>query len=467
MEEYAFIDMHIHTEHSRKEPVRQTVKDLLEKLEVMAEEKGKPIAFSITDHESVLGCVEADQLLRANPEKYKMLRFIPGVEFSTSLKCLGVDEENLSLFKHCHMLGYGYDIHDPNLVNFSKIIYQRNCDPKNKGVTFQTGYAIIIAKNILEKETGKKIPFSKLGDVIRPDLDHSQVYDIFVNVMNRELGIKKRRIRRLIADFFAKDKSVKDDVLYNSKQSILDLIDMIHSAGGYVCIAHANSIKYKKPERYERIDGQRHYAFIDLVERVQALTGGRGIDAMELFHNENTDSMVFIKVQELAKKYNLYYTAGSDTHSPNINGNILSKCMARTFEKATLPPNTKYDKTNPNTKVVSLPFVDLLINGTKTTSKQDFVLENRYLGKMQKAEADGVIQKIVTRKKNSEASTTAIAEPTTTTLPAKEEEPSEKKFSTKKELKYELLDEEEFNLDDYAYAFSGKLKREYAKDREL
>ena len=75
MKEYGFIDLHIHTTYSRKEPVLQTVPDLLDKFEAMAERLDKPIVFSITDHESILGCIEADELLRKYPEKYKMLKF--------------------------------------------------------------------------------------------------------------------------------------------------------------------------------------------------------------------------------------------------------------------------------------------------------------------------------------------------------------------------------------------------------
>ena len=125
MREYAFIDLHIHTEYSRKEAVRETVLGLLDRLEAMAEKAGKPVVFSITDHESILGCIEAYELIKNNPEKYKMLIFIPGIELSTSLKSLGLEEDGSSIYKHLHLLGYGYNLDDPELLNFSKLVYQK------------------------------------------------------------------------------------------------------------------------------------------------------------------------------------------------------------------------------------------------------------------------------------------------------------------------------------------------------
>ena len=471
MEEFAFIDMHIHTEYSRKEPVRQTVKDLLDKLQAMAEKEGKPVAFSISDHESILGCKEATELIKANPEKYNLLKFIPGIEFSTSLKRLGVDKDGQSIYKHCHILGYGYDVNDKELTNFSKIIYQRNTHPTNKGIYLETGYSMVTAKKLLEQKFNKKVPFANLEEVIRPELNHAQVFDIFVDVMARECETTREKVESTIAECFTREKAIGDDALYTSKQGILDIIDMIHSAGGYVCVAHADSIKFKKPELFERVGDKKHYAFVDLVNTIQTMTHGKGIDAMELFHNENTDSMAFFKIQRLAKKYNLYFTAGSDTHSPNINGNMLAKCACNTFEKATLPQNTKYVKGDMITRVVSLPFVDKLVYGIEPTNKQDFLMESKYQGRIDKKKANEIVQTICSRRQaKKEAEKVESAKPVIMpkitkahTTPKVNKKNKPKKYHKKKKLI--LQKEKEYNADDYYHAFSGSMKRYYAEEK--
>ena len=475
MEEFAFIDMHIHTEYSKKEPVRQTVKDLLDKLQAMAEEYNKPVAFSITDHESILGCKEADELLKANPEKYNLLKFIPGIEFSTSLKKLGLDDEGESLYKHCHILGYGYDVNDKELTNFSKIIYQRNTNPINRGIYFKTGYSIIIAKKMLEQHFGKKVSYSSLDAVIRPELNHAQVYDIFVDVMTKQYKTTKERIEDVISEYFTKDSNVNDDVLYVSKQHIFDIIHMIHSAGGYVSVAHANSVGFRKPELFETVNGEKRYAFVDLVNTIQTLTCGKGIDAMELFHNENTDSMAFIKIQELAKEYNLYFTAGSDTHSPNINGNVLAKCASNTFEKSTLPANEKHIKGSQTTRVTSLPFVDKLIYGKEPENKQDFLMESKYLGKLDKEQVNEIVLKIHTIRQAKKEAQKLEKEKNKTSTPVcllKLEKPHKKKVNKHKDEKYSkkkklwFKKEDEYDKDEYYHAFSGNMKRAYALDKD-
>ncbi len=468
MKEYAFIDLHIHTEHSRKEDVRTTVKDLLDRLEAEAESVYKPVAFSITDHESILGCIEAHELIKNNPQKYHMLKLIPGIEFSTSLKSLGTEIDGSSIYAKCHILGYGYNLDDPELLNFSKIIYQKNSNPHNKGQTFKTGYSIIISKKILDKKYGKKLPFSRFESLTQAGLNHADVFDKFVDIAMTEYGITKEQIAADLDKVFMRESDIQEDALYNSKQDIFDIIDMIHNAGGYVCVAHANSIKYKHPDKHPFKDAndRKIYPCYEAIEIIQQRTGGKGIDGVELFHKENTDSSVFFVLEGLAKKYDLFITAGSDTHSPNLNSNIISRCNTAKLDKMTKPSDTVVSRNVVINKVVSLAIVEKLVDNIDSPDKQDFVVRNIFReNNLTKADIDAIMGEMV--KPKAKAVAVANTKPTPKPVPKQNSKKKKKKKKYNKKKHLNPKKQLDYNPDDYYHAFSGKLKREYDKGKDF
>lgn len=84
------------------------------------------------------------------------------------------------------------------------------------------------------------------------------------------------------------------------------VIDSIHQAGGLVVLAH--------PERYRRSAKQLISAIAEL-----------GIDGVETYYAYNKKPKIWTpsptqtkRVKELATKYNLYSTCGTDTHGLNL-----------------------------------------------------------------------------------------------------------------------------------------------------
>jgi len=81
------IDLHSHTNYSDGQA---TVENLLDNVVKYADKlnslTGKKFIFSITDHDTIAGTKEAIRLIAENPEKYKNLRFVPGVELSFAHK---------------------------------------------------------------------------------------------------------------------------------------------------------------------------------------------------------------------------------------------------------------------------------------------------------------------------------------------------------------------------------------------
>ncbi len=76
-------DLHSHSEHSdglgKVEVLLSQAADYADKLYEKTRQK---FIFALTDHDSVDGVVDALKIIAANPEKYKNLRFVPGVELS-------------------------------------------------------------------------------------------------------------------------------------------------------------------------------------------------------------------------------------------------------------------------------------------------------------------------------------------------------------------------------------------------
>lgn len=78
-------DLHSHSNHSDG---YGKVSDILNQVCAYADElfkkTGKKFTFALTDHDRVSGVKEALDIIKKNPEKYKNVNFIPGVELSFS-----------------------------------------------------------------------------------------------------------------------------------------------------------------------------------------------------------------------------------------------------------------------------------------------------------------------------------------------------------------------------------------------
>jgi len=84
------IDLHTHSTHSDG---WGKVYDILEQASVYAnelfEKTGKKFTFALTDHDRVSGVQEAIQIIKNNPDKFKNINFVPGVELSFAFNSNG------------------------------------------------------------------------------------------------------------------------------------------------------------------------------------------------------------------------------------------------------------------------------------------------------------------------------------------------------------------------------------------
>ncbi len=222
--------------------------------------------MALTDHDTVVGVKEAEAAGREFG-----VEVIPGIELSCGHGDLGL-----------HILGYGVDIDNPNLLAASKKIKQLRIER---------------AKEMVRrlKEEGFQIDYQSVerrasgGMVMRPHI----AFEILENPVNHELlgGIKTKG--EFIRNFLVSGKPAYVELEdLDSKASI----ELIHSAGGVAVWSHP-AVHFS--ESFEGLEAT-------LTELVTL-----GLDGVEVFNSSHTEAATRL-LARLASSKKLLSTAGSD-----------------------------------------------------------------------------------------------------------------------------------------------------------
>jgi len=255
-----YIDMHIHTKNSDGQyGVRKIVKMLIEE---------QIDIFSITDHDNIKSCIEMEKILLP-----RNMIYVPGVEFSSVLNHI-----------KCHILGYGIDYTNNDIMtecdNIKLKKYKRILDIID---FLDSSYGIVIT------ETEKQMLLNKVGAVGRTDL--------CMLLIMKGYGTKSEIFDKYLSD-------VPTGLSHRSKAEYI--ISLINKSGGKAILAHPKEIE----EDYNiNIEDVIEY-FVEV-----------GIDGIEIFNSIHTLSDVRRYI-ELAKKYNLLTTGGSDYHGELVKPDV-------------------------------------------------------------------------------------------------------------------------------------------------
>lgn len=111
--------------------------------------KNMPFVIAITDHDTTDTAKKVIKLIKNDPEKYKNLRVILGVEMTT-FNNIALDITKNPI--NTHVLVYGIDPNEAKFKNFIDTTKEKKFDIQNK--------MIDKANSLYEKEYGKKSPFS-------------------------------------------------------------------------------------------------------------------------------------------------------------------------------------------------------------------------------------------------------------------------------------------------------------------
>ena len=133
-------DYHVHTINSDGSlSVEDVLNQAVEYGNEYAKENGTPFIIGITDHNTVEGCKQAVKIIASNPDKYKNIRVVLGVEISTK-------EAELNGYKFkkpekYHILAMCIDPFDPKLNAFLDDLKSQSGNPLNiKAISVQDAY---------------------------------------------------------------------------------------------------------------------------------------------------------------------------------------------------------------------------------------------------------------------------------------------------------------------------------------
>lgn len=258
------VDMHTHSYYSdgTLSPAE---------LVVWAENNGLDI-LSITDHDGVEGMLEAKAAATG-----RQLKLVPGIELSTQT------DEGIEI----HILGYEIDTENEELLAL--------CE---------------------KAKEERKIRNRKLIDAI------SKIYDITMEDVIERKGqsfVGKPHIAKALCikgyinspqDAFADDGVFEMEGIKDIKQvhiNTVDAINIIANAGGIPVLAHPGKIK----EIGEK-ESDEFFDNLDILVKKLKLSGLKGMECIYPKHSDK-ERLKFI---DIAEKYHLHITEGSDFHGP-------------------------------------------------------------------------------------------------------------------------------------------------------
>lgn len=257
------MDLHIHTYYSDGQASPGAIVS-----------KAKELGYSmiaITDHDGIGGIKEA---LQAG--KKENLKVIPGIELATGT------EEGIDF----HLLGYDFDIENSKFRAMIEELEEKRQERNHKLVEAlnDLGYRLSF------DELQRKQPRGYIGKPVIARLLQEKGY-----IDDYNIAFKDER-------FFENPhiKAVKKEKLL-----ISEAISVIQQAGGVTVLAHPiQTKKVGKP------DSEEFYTNIE--DLIKSLTG-LGLKGLECYHPDQ-NGVQTKRFIELANKYELFITRGSDFH---------------------------------------------------------------------------------------------------------------------------------------------------------
>ena len=255
-----YLDLHVHTTASDGQ---YSPSEIISK----AKEIGLEM-IAITDHDTVDGIAEAKAVATE-----LQVKFIPGIEISTQ------DKEEV------HILGLGIDEQNSELVAACEFYSASREQRAEKICEYLGTKRIKVALEEIQKIAGD-------GVIGRPHF--AQYLEENGYVKNREEAFRKYLDTKEFKKYTDRKKPTPEEA-----------ISLIHAAGGKTFLAHPGLLKMGWTE-------------VELfIERLKAI----GLDGMECYYSRHTKPQVE-RFLELAKKYDLQISAGSDFHGEKVKSDI-------------------------------------------------------------------------------------------------------------------------------------------------
>ncbi|NOQ45772.1 MAG: PHP domain-containing protein [Desulfobulbaceae bacterium] len=227
-------------------------------------------AVSLTDHDTVAGVFEAVKQGRETG-----ITVVPGLEVSAVHRTFSL-----------HILGYGIDPTNLKLTNRLGELQDGRRERNRNILDKLQRLGISLTLDEVER-------FSHCGQTGRPHIAKLLMHKGIVKTMDQAFKNYLGRGKPAWSSRFC--------------YSAAETIDIIHAAGGVAVLAH--------PGQLDPAMKVQPRLIAELVER--------GLDGLEIFYPTHTKKMKK-RLLELAARYNLLATGGSDYHGANRSGKGLA-----------------------------------------------------------------------------------------------------------------------------------------------
>ncbi len=230
-------------------------------------------AIALTDHDTIKGLKEAREIAIENE-----IEFVNGIEFSAEFN---------KYSEELHIIGLFFDLNNEDFINFCSKMIEYRLARNNQLLNFLNEKGIDIKKEELLQdnpyfENIGKPNFARL--LVKKGVAKN-VFEAFNNYLSNE------KLRNFV---------------HRVKFKESEIIDVIHKARGIAILAH--------PDQLGINDKDELIAFIkDLKDK--------GLDGIEVYYTGYTKKDIkFYK--NIAKKFNLLLSGGSDFHGPDTRLNV-------------------------------------------------------------------------------------------------------------------------------------------------
>lgn len=276
-----YANLHFHSTHSDGE-------DTIGKLIEIALEEGYK-ALALADHNTVTGWTEMEEECKSAG-----LNFLKATEFSVGSKTFDTD---------FHIVGFDFDAEEPDMSAYLKEMSEAQIN-KTKN-----GFKYCLENGIIRDIIWEEIESDNKGLMY---LCHDHIFRTM-----KKKGILKDKDYVSFCEDWVKIPREKPFEYREPKE----IISLIKNAGGVAVLAHPN-------EKFQYVE--------ELVKM--------GLGGIESWHPELTDEEA-VYAEELAKKYNLYISGGTD-HSGLMGGQY--KFYEGKDENPFYTPSLKYGATEEN-----------------------------------------------------------------------------------------------------------------------
>lgn len=351
-ENYAFIDLHMHTKHSHEDGCDITVEELLESC-LKKIKNDQKCCISITDHNSINGVRKARTIIEKNPEKYKNINLINGVEFTTDLCELRQFYGDFQVFSRCHILCYDYDVNDPQLDAYSKITH------KNFGSRDKIGLQILALRRTLCEKFNIYIPFTTLLPLTELNREDN-ITVAYKNLVGSYVGEKYSRLKiknvlKEIENFRLNPYDENEKAKGICRLKLSEVAKLIKDAGGKMVLAHPSIIRMKKNDKAGLSRIGKEYLYVkrnknliylkerekildELINNIEKVCGYKLYGLEAFFPAGMYESGKILYLQNIARNKNLNITCGSDFHGYNMStekevGDVLGESFQQKYKQ--------------------------------------------------------------------------------------------------------------------------------------